>query len=520
METDRRGFFRILGSALAFLSGRATARTPELRPEIHLATRNNQFGAIGPRRPKGKPGPPFKRYPKAARVALVPAEEGGRAFAKVVRSYRSARAFVSTPVPVGDLAKLLDLTNGVTGTASGRVGSASRRAAPSAGALYAGEVYVVAEQVYGLASGLYYYAVEQHQLIQLREGSLLAEVGRSIERPAEIENAAAAVLLTNVFGRYTRRYANRGYRYALIDSGHIGENLRLAASSFGLADLSALRFWDDRLNELLGIDGRSEAVCAIHAIGHGGAPPERVPTGERRLNEVQHSGWTPPDIPVIERFHQATKLVPEIGRSSTNAAPRRVDSDISDEKGLALPKSQPSKISVATAIRERRSAISFSRPAVKLADLSFVLEAADGNPALKRTTGVQVFAIAHRVADLESGVYRYAPRRHELIPIGKEDLHRRLVGACLGQEMAGSAAVGLAMAARLDAVPSPLGDRRYRDLLLESGAIAQRIYLAAEAVGLVARNLAAFMDDRFNKLLALDSRELSALHLTMLGNGH
>ena len=85
--------------------------------------------------------------------------------------------------------------------------------------------------------------------------------------------------------------------------------------------------------------------------------------------------------------------------------------------------------------------------------------------------------------------------------------------------MAGSAAVGFAMAASLGNSASELGDRRYRDLLLESGAIAQRIYLAAEALGLVARNLAAFMDDRFNRLLDFDSRGLSALHLTMLGHG-
>ena len=73
------------------------------------------------------------------------------------------------------------------------------------------------------------------------------------------------------------------------------------------------------------------------------------------------------------------------------------------------------------------------------------------------------------------------------------------------------------MAAHLDATSSPLGDRRYRDLLLESGAIGQRVYLAAEALGLAARNLAAFRDDRFNELLGLRERRLFALHLTMVG---
>jgi nitroreductase len=59
------------------------------------------------------------------------------------------------------------------------------------------------------------------------------------------------------------------------------------------------------------------------------------------------------------------------------------------------------------------------------------------------------------------------------------------------------------------------GDRSYRDLLIESGTIGQRIYLAAEAAGLAARNLAAFRDDAVNRLL--DGSERPALHLTLVG---
>ena len=69
----------------------------------------------------------------------------------------------------------------------------------------------------------------------------------------------------------------------------------------------------------------------------------------------------------------------------------------------------------------------------------------------------------------------------------------------------------------------PLGEdasrRRYRDLLIESGAIGQRIYLAAESTGLAARNLAAFVDDRLNALLGIDGIQRAAVHLTMLGPG-
>ena len=56
-----------------------------------------------------------------------------------------------------------------------------------------------------------------------------------------------------------------------FDSGHIGENLRLAAVSAGLAEGAWLRFHDDLLNSLLRVDGRKEAVCAVHAVGRGGS---------------------------------------------------------------------------------------------------------------------------------------------------------------------------------------------------------------------------------------------------------
>ena len=86
-----------------------------------------------------------------------------------------------------------------------------------------------------------------------------------------------------------------------------------------------------------------------------------------------------------------------------------------------------------------------------------------------------------------------------------------MTSACLGQEKAGAADAGFVMVARLAESAARSGDRSYRDLLLESGAIGQRIYLAAEAVGLVARNLAAYMDDRFNRLLSVLERRLARM---------
>jgi nitroreductase len=83
--------------------------------------------------------------------------------------------------------------------------------------------------------------------------------------------------------------------------------------------------------------------------------------------------------------------------------------------------------------------------------------------------------------------------------------------------MAGSAAAALLMVGRLREAEAR-GDRSYRDLLIEAGAMGQRIYLSAESLGLAARNLAAFVDDDLNSLLRLSLPDRAVLHLTLLGH--
>ena len=116
------------------------------------------------------------------------------------------------------------------------------------------------------------------------------------------------------------------------------------------------------------------------------------------------------------------------------------------------------------------------------------------------------------------GLYRYLPRRHGLARIRGGDHSRSLVRACLGQWQAGAAPVALLMVGQIGGA-SGLGGRRYRDLLIESGAIGQRIYLSAESAGLAARNLAAFMDDELNELMGLDGQNEAVVHLTVVGHG-
>ena len=326
------------------------------------------------------------------------------------------------------------------------------------------------------------------------------------------------VLLTNVFARYRSQYGPRGYRYALIDSGHIGENLRLAAASRGLAEWGPLRFHDARLHALLEIDGVDEAVCAVHAIGQpapSGAPVE----SSRHLSEKGRTAS--PRIEAaydtVERYHEATKLAAN-GGSGRDLSPAETEM-VAGESGelRTLPLAEPPPpLATGEAIERRRSALVYVTENISLEDFAFVLETADGHSALRRAPSVELHVAVRRVAGLAPGLYRFVPGARALSLRRTGDLSKLLVEACLGQDKAGSAAAACFMVGHLHAAAAR-GDRAYRDLLIEAGAIGQRIYLSAVAAGLAARNLAAFFDDDLNSLLRLSPPERAVLHLTLLG---
>jgi len=515
MRIDRRGFLRLASGAFALALGvpAATRAAPGARA-VHRATRNTLHGALGVAVARARARPAAtKSYPEAERIALPPADgEPLLSLAACVRGGPPPRGFAEAPLALAELGRLLYLANGVTGRRGGRL----LRAAPSAGALYAGEVYVVAKRVTELPPGVYFYSVPDHALLRIAAGPLADEVARSVERPGALAGAAAFVLLTNVFGRYMGRYADRGYRYALIDSGHIGENLRLAALTAGLGEEGALRFHDDRLNVLLRVDGREEALCALHAVGPPGEPGVATAPAVRLLVE-KSSGGGERGLGETERYHEATKLV-EGNRASAPAADAPAAAE-GRAPGVVreLPRGLAPPMRVDEAIRARRSADGFESEAIALESLAFVLEMACGHAWLRRAPGVELYVAAHRVADLEPGLYRYEAGSHRLAMLRSGELAGPMVRACLQQEMAGSAAVGLLMVAHIAREAARTGERSYRDLLVESGAIGQRVYLAAESVGLAARNLAAFLDDWLNGLLELDGEERAVVHLTMLG---
>jgi SagB-type dehydrogenase family enzyme len=186
-----------------------------------------------------------------------------------LRRRRSARdGFSRAAAPVSTALGFLAHAYRVSGEYRTKYGPVPLRTAPSAGALYPIEVYLVAAHVDGLAEGVYRYSVNEQVLAQHHIGSRAPELLReACGGQSHVDSAAGAILLSANFTQSVAKYGNRGYRYCLLEAGHIAQNFCLAAIPFGLAVLCRGAFYDQLANALVGVDGESRSVVYVLLFG-------------------------------------------------------------------------------------------------------------------------------------------------------------------------------------------------------------------------------------------------------------
>jgi len=187
---------------------------------------------------------------------------------------RSIREYVSKPITLIQLSQLLWAAQGITNTRHGF------RAAPSAGATYPLEVYVVVKEggVEGLPAGIYRYDPYTHLLRLIRKGDYSLELYRaSLEQPW-VKDAAVNIVITAVYERTTGRYGDRGVRYVHIEVGHVGQNIYLEATNLGLGTVTVGAFYDDEVSKILGV-GPDEHPLYIMPVG--------IPERQYRVSEEE-----------------------------------------------------------------------------------------------------------------------------------------------------------------------------------------------------------------------------------------
>ncbi len=206
----------------------------------------------------------FKAYPGAPRIPLEsPRLRGGPSLWELLHQRRSVRSFDDPPVDLSDLSRVLWAAQGVTQ----RTGGYLFRTAPSAGALYPIETYVGVQRVEGVGPGIYHYHVPEHALEQLQSGDYRLQTARAALDQRMVMQADVVLIWTAVFQRSKWKYGQRAYRYIYMDAGHIAQNVALAAEALGLGSCQIAALYDQEVNALVGVDGKSESVVYMTIVG-------------------------------------------------------------------------------------------------------------------------------------------------------------------------------------------------------------------------------------------------------------
>ncbi len=268
MEKYKIFFFVILLTFLSFLCSHLfadpkTYSSSSIGQAFHQKTRHTLLNVLGSVLKWESQPSLYKKYPKAKKMKLPKPGYEGLSLEEALRTRRSIRDYPDKLLSLNALSQLLFAAQGITA----QDGDLMLRTAPSAGALYPIEIYIVVNKVAGLERGIYHYAVPDHSLELIQKGNFRKKIiGCALDQEMA-GKSDVTFILTAIFQRTTWKYGERGYRYAYMEAGHIGQNIALQTASLGLGAVGIGAFYDDDINKLIGIDGTSEAALYIYAVG-------------------------------------------------------------------------------------------------------------------------------------------------------------------------------------------------------------------------------------------------------------
>jgi SagB-type dehydrogenase family enzyme len=205
-----------------------------------------------------------KVYPTSPHIPLPAARPIDISITDALKQRQSVRDYAANAViPLDVLGAWLGWGCGILTRATGE----QRRTYPSAGALYPLETYLVVRRADGLQPGIYHYNVVQHSLEAVADAAAAERTVAGLVQEDASRGCHVAVLLSAVFLRTRIKYGERGYRFVLLEAGHLMQNLSLLALDLGIGMTSLGGFYDDQLHQELGINGVDEAVVHVATAG-------------------------------------------------------------------------------------------------------------------------------------------------------------------------------------------------------------------------------------------------------------
>lgn len=192
-----------------------------------------------------------------------------RTLAESILGRVSAHDMKPAPVSLEALGTLLHYAYGITRDNKGTEWPRPFRTVPSGGGLFPLELFFHTTQLTGHPAGLYHYNPGRNRIACLREGDFSKDIAAALV-PFQSELAfqtSVIFFLTALFQRSTFKYGPRGYRFALLETGHVAQNLNLVSTAMGLGCLNIGGYFDREMDAFLGLDGVTHSTLYMVGIG-------------------------------------------------------------------------------------------------------------------------------------------------------------------------------------------------------------------------------------------------------------
>ncbi|HOJ14095.1 MAG TPA: SagB/ThcOx family dehydrogenase [Deltaproteobacteria bacterium] len=190
---------------------------------------------------------------------VQPLLKGGMGLDEALAKRRTVRSFSPAPLTREQLSQLLWAGQGATDEAG------FRRTSPSAGALYPIDLLAVigSGSVEQMEAGVYLYESRTHSTTLLVEGDHRDELARASLSQFWMAKAPVSLVVAAEYGRVASKYGQRGERYALLEAGHVAQNIMLEAVSLGLASAPVGAFVDTEVRNLLCLEARISPLLIL-----------------------------------------------------------------------------------------------------------------------------------------------------------------------------------------------------------------------------------------------------------------
>ena len=466
----------------------------------------------------------FKTYPHTELYRLPEINESkARDFSNLIRKDRAHKEKALT-LDIVKLSRILLLTGGITARARHPDGDFYYRSIPSAGALYPAEIYLAANGIHGLKDGLYHFSIAQHALAVLRRGIFPIDL-KETSTSSNHKNPLITFFLSAIFFRSAWKYRDRSYRYHLLDTGHLLENLLMALESSGCEAVLSYDFADSEINHLLGLDETKEAcLCLCHVQGKG-AFQEEVTQKIEELPEpfkiTSRVAKEETDYPLVREMHTAGSAVtspkdPEHGMLS------EIGPQPENWKKIRTPASWPEVISYPENVLRRRSSRNFVKAPITKEALAALFgslcarSSGKSEEASKISNTLCVGFLIGNAGGSAPGFYLLDMRSQSIGMAASGTFTGHMAHTCLDQAWLSGAAVHFLFMSNLNKLDQRWGPRGYRYAMMTAGRLGQNLYLATTAMGLGCCGIGAFYDTEAADLLGLN-RETRLLYLVAAG---